>query len=206
MSDAGSCSRELWAKQRDLLDIPEDAKAGIRMDNGSLVGAWLACLLKVALEQSDPGFFVTLETELEHDGKVGHADATIRYAGEPYAVVEFKWSAWPGKTDGEAKQQHLLQAGTYAEAYGASRAFVVTYFASAWAKGEWLTVNAMETEWWHGEIKDEYARLAKALQPKMPDPDPPESYLCKSCRFSDCERNENPLKSFEIVDRIEELL
>ena len=193
-SDAGSCTRWLWANLNGKLDIPDDPKAELRKDNGSLFGAWLACLLKAYLEAQDPQTDVFLEAETADVGNPGHIDAAIIDHGIAAATVELKWSAWPGKTDGQAKPQHRIQSGKYAQAFGAPVHFVVTYFASAWAKGDWLTVHAFTTEETAFDVEVEYDRLKGALAVDMPEPDPPEEYLCKSCAFSKCELNVNPLR------------
>lgn len=196
VSDAGACTRELWAKDRELLDIPEDAKGALRMDNGSLFGAWGACLLKAALEHADARYVVHLEHEVEYDGTPGHIDAAIAFDGAPLATVECKWTASP-KVDLEAKPQHRLQSGRYGLAYKAPQHFVVVYYACAWAKGDYLVVHAFDTDETAFDVALEYERLQEALGDEIPEPNPPEEYLCKSCRYGQCERNQNPLRMVE---------
>jgi hypothetical protein len=203
ISDAGSCSLELWAKLNDKLDIPEEPKSFLRMNNGSLMGAWLACLLKAGLEKAHD-WRTLLETTVSHDGIPGHVDATVLsglMACE--ATVEFKLSAWTGDWRGDCKPAHRLQSGKYALAERAPQHFVVVYYASSpdriydkatkeWFAGEWLVVHPFTTEETEFDVALEYERLRAALSKDAPAADPPEAWNCKYCRYSKCERNKNP--------------
>jgi hypothetical protein len=224
-SDAGRCSRELWADLNGKLDLREDAKGALRMDNGTLMGAWFACLLKVGLEAVRPELLVELELTVEHDGTPGHVDATIdevfvddEHEGfrETQAAVEFKWSAWTGDWRGDCKPFQRDQSGKYGLATDAPQHLVTIYYASSpdrlyiknegWIEGNYLVTHAFETAATEPQVEAEYARLSKALAIEMPEPDPPEGWRCKVCRFSLCDRNRNPLKpqslKHEIVDLI----
>lgn len=193
ISDAGSCQRELWAKNLGLLDIPEDAKSSLRMDNGSLFGAWVACLLKAGIEaDAERDWRVLAEVETSHDGIPGHVDAVILESVlGALATVECKWTASP-KVYRDPQPSHRVQSGAYALGERAPQHFVVVYFACSWAKDDFLVVHSFDTDETAFDVAIEYGRLRGALAETMPDPDPPEAYLCKSCRFSKCERNANP--------------
>jgi hypothetical protein len=213
ISDAGACSRELWAKMNGKLDLPEDPKSLLRMHNGSLFGAWMACLLKAGLESPGPresGYVVIAENEVEHDGIPGHVDVVVLRATESgiaptLATIEFKWSAWTGDWRNDCKPAHRIQSGKYALAEAAPQHFVVIYYAASPATiyvkdegaripGNYLVVHPFETDETAFDVAVEYDRLAAALTKDMPDADPPEEYLCKSCKFSACKLNKNPLK------------
>jgi hypothetical protein len=208
-SDAGSCSLELWADINGKLDIPESPKGLLRMNNGSLVGAWLACLLKAGLEDaSSNAIFVECERTVLHDGIPGHVDATLFVGDEDggskvLATVEFKLSAWTGDWRGDCKPAHRIQSGKYALAESAPQHFVVVYYASSpdriydkaakeWFNGEWLVVHPFSTEETEFDVALEYERLRAALSKDAPEADPPEAWNCKYCRFSKCPRNKNP--------------
>jgi hypothetical protein len=204
-SDAGRCSRELWADLNGKFDLLDTTKGLLRMDNGSLMGPWLACLLKAGLELE---FFVELEPNVMHAGVSGHVDAiidTVQVEGElqgryeTIATVEFKWSAWTGDWRGDCKKFQRDQSGLYALATLAPQHFVVIYYAASperlpvkgegWIDGSYLVVHPFSTAATEREVNLEYERLAKALAAEMPEPDPPDAFRCKSCRFSLCERN-----------------
>lgn len=209
ISDAGKCSLELWAALNGKHDIPERAKDRARMANGQLMGAWLACCLKAGLESLRPELRTLVENTVSHDKIPGHVDATILSSLlTAEATCEFKWTAWTGDWRGDCKPAHRIQSGKYALAENAPQHFVVNYYAaspeSIYIKdldgpgkggripGEWLVVHEFETEDTRYEVRDEYARLAKALTAKAPAPDPPEAWNCKYCRFSGCVKNVNP--------------
>jgi hypothetical protein len=204
ISDAGACSRELWAKMNGKLDLPEDPKSLLRMHNGSLMGAWMACVLKAGLEEDRPDLQIIAESEVAHDGIPGHVDVTVYRRPAKFlpaeATVEMKWSAWTGDWRSDCKPSHRIQSGKYALAEAAPQHFVVNYYAASPATiyvkdegaripGNYLVVHPFETDETAFDVAKEYDRLSAALNVEMPEPDPPEAYLCRSCRFSKCEKN-----------------
>ena len=111
----------------------------LKMNTGSLVGAWLACLLGAAFEEQDYGAHA--EVAMDRDGITGHADLFITRAvekgagmrAEPALIVEFKFSAWTGKHDGP-KPYHLIQAAQYARMVGAPQFIVIQYYPATQAR------------------------------------------------------------------------
>jgi hypothetical protein len=206
-SDAGRCAREAWAEIHGKRDLPEDAPGILKMNTGSLVGAWLACLLGAALVEK--GYAAHLEMALERDGITGHADLMVSKIVEghcePELIVEFKFSAWSGKHDGP-KPYHIIQAAQYARMVGAPCFVVILYYPSTQARfdkviGTRVSEPHIEpsqiyvTSEWIGETEKEYARLRKALGDEIPEGDPQEAFRCRSCRASFCELNKNPLNT-----------
>jgi hypothetical protein len=208
-SDAGRCQRELWADLNGKRDLPEDPQGLLKMNGGSLMGAWLACLLAAAVEAK--GYAADVEVETEHEGVSGHCDLVIgenNTASEeitPLLVIEFKWSAWSGAHDGP-KPYHITQAGKYALAVGAPEFQIVQYFPSTQARWD-KTIGAkvsephifpsevFRTDDYAAIVAKEYTRLRGALSVEMAIDDPAESFRCRSCRFSGCDRNTNPLNT-----------
>ena len=207
-SDAGRCVRELWAEVHDKRDLPEDAQGMLKMNTGSLVGAWLACLLGAAFEEQDYGAHA--EVAMDRDGITGHADLFITRAvekgagmrAEPALIVEFKFSAWTGKHDGP-KPYHLIQAAQYARMVGAPQFIVIQYYPATQARfdkeiGTKVSEphiepsQVYETKDFVSETDAEYVRLRVGLGDEMPLGDPAEAFRCRSCRFAGCERNINP--------------
>lgn len=208
-SDAGRCSRELYADVHGLLDLSESPEALLKMSHGGLIGAWLACLLGAAFEAE--GYGAHAEVAMDRDGISGHADLFVTRSvtdalgthAEPTLVVEFKFSAWSGKHDGP-KPYHLVQAAQYARMLGAPQFIVVQYYPATQARFDKVIgakvsephlepSQVYETKDFLAETDAEYARLRKGLGDATPDPDPSEAWRCRSCRFSGCDRNENAL-------------
>ena len=128
VSDAGACVRTLWNEVHGVTEkaFPADVQL-FNLDDGTLGGAWWACLLAASLEAD--GYAVELEPEVEHDGTPGHIDL---YYHEPEwtkdlgeaGVVEFKRTNWTGAL--EPKRYHILQAAKYAAAKGCDDFAIVT--------------------------------------------------------------------------------
>ncbi len=204
-SDAGRCVRELWAEIHGKRDLPEDAQGLLKMNAGSLIGAWLACLLGAGAEAH--GYTAHAEVLLEgQDGVSGHCDLSIgkviNGAVEPLVVIEFKQSFWTGAHDGP-KSYHLVQAAKYASLIGAPYFVVVQYLPGTQARfdkalGTKVAQPHIEpsqvyktSEYTEIAAKD-YDRLRAALKDERPEGDPSEGFRCRSCRYGACERNENP--------------
>ena len=207
-SDAGRCSRELWAEIHGKRDLPEDAQGLLKMNLGSCAGAWLACLLGAAAEEQ--GYVASAEVALGGPPTAlvsGHCDLAIyrelNGALDPLLVVEFKFSAWTGAHDGP-KPYHLVQACKYARLIGAPYFCVVLYYPSTQARfdktiGTKVSEPHIEPSQLYdandpkilSDMNADYERLAKALNDEMPEGDPQEAFRCRSCRFSECERNVN---------------
>jgi len=205
-SDAGRCVREAWASIHEKLDLPEDPQGLLKMNAGSLMGAWLACLLGAGAEAH--GYTAHAEVLLEgQDGVSGHCDLSIgkvvNGAVEPLCIIEFKQSFWTGAHDGP-KAYHLVQAAKYASLIGAPYFVVVQYLPGTQARFDkalgtkvsqpHIEPSQVYTTSEYAEIvSKEYGRLGAALKDEMPEGDPSEGFRCRSCRFAACERNENNL-------------
>lgn len=210
-SDAGRCAAAVQAEIRGDYDLP-DADYASR-DNGTLNGAWLACLLKVAIEARHPEFYCRLETDTAALGVGGHTDLavyeTVGAGGDAECVyvVEFKcsqsWSVRPPHVPGKdaaktpANVHQLLQAGHRALADGASAFTVyVKGDGEVHAQGDYEVTpeglvylyGADDDTPALGDVAAEYARLASG------EKDPSRDYQCASCRWSACDRNVNPQK------------
>lgn len=212
-SESGNCARQVWADVHGLYDIDEDVESQLcSMDRGTMLGAWYAALLSLALEND--GFETYLEEEVDDDAFTGHIDLVIaRYGrkihrgeegprGGPVMVVEFKTTAvmgqprdpmQPNKTKGalgtyEDRSYHVLQAVKYALRVGAPIATVITASASGMRQDDY------DVEEWRARAEADDARLSKALLDEMPEADPQQGFRCASCRYGACEMNKNKLR------------
>jgi hypothetical protein len=208
-SDYGSCRLSLWAEIHGLADIPRnpiDSQLA-RLDVGSLMGAWEACLLKAAIEAE---YSITAndfwECELEYvpDGG-GHIDARLQhfvYGDEdnPQVSVEripvefkSKYDATPVSAGFVFKENrnHALQVSDYGIKDGAKRAILV-YFLPANKSGKRLWQFTFDLyPWWPEAVRIERERLAPALDDEPPKADPQTLFACYVCRFAGCPDNKN---------------
>ena len=209
-SDAGRCVRELWAELNDARDLSEDPQGLLKMNTGSLIGAWLACLTAAAAESH--GYACVAEVVLGGAPGAdvsGHADLSIGVDKDgvfaPLGIVEYKYSAWTGEHGGP-KAYQVVQTGKYARLCGAPEFCVVTYYPGTQARfdkslGTKVAQPHIEPSQWYrtddptisAQITSEYARLKNAFSAEMPEGDPGEAFRCRSCRFAACERNINVL-------------
>ena len=201
-SDFGSCALALWAQKRGLEDIARDPIDDrlTRLDVGSMVGAWEACLFKAAAEADDSDderWSVMLEY-VPTGG--GHIDALARrfavvQDGERTRMlhpVEFK-SSWDNSAIKNPEKEnfaHLLQAADYALRIGAPR-FTLVYIKPAAPKGGRLKQFPFEAEPYRGLVAEERRRLERALADEAPLADPPQKFNCFTCRYSACPRNKS---------------
>jgi len=187
-SDYGSCALALWAEKHGLADIPRD---GIddqlaRLDMGSLIGAWEACLFKAGAE-SEGVWFV----ELEYEPGRGHIDALA--SSPPWLVpVEFKSSYGTGaiKEPEDENPAHLLQLGDYGEQVDAKHMVLVALRPPAKA-GERMKQFVRDVAPFVPLVAAERARLAPALGDEAPVADPQAAWACFTCRYAACKKNKN---------------
>jgi hypothetical protein len=204
-SAAGSCSLELWAKLNHKLDIPEDyVGQALKMDGGTLYGAWLAALFAVGYEDEFAGASVEVEVEGEHDGIPGHVEIVVNDSAPADEnlrwMIEIKTSYWGGAVTESgpfkhSKEFHVLQAAKEALIVNAPGFSVLNVYPAA-TKNKNPTPFIQDdfvTAEWATAVATEYRRLERALDPVAPAADPPEAWRCNFCRFSACSRNKNPL-------------
>jgi hypothetical protein len=203
-SDFGSCRLSLWAEIHGQSDIPRDPIDDrlTRLDMGSLIGAWEACLL-LAHCTVHSGWVVRLEFE-PIDG--GHIDAlaTSQATGEQ-VPIEFKSSYDTGAIkDPLAKggsRHHCLQLGDYATRteIDASR-MILVYVKPAAKKGSRIAQFELEAAPWAEAVVVERSRLAPALWDDPPTPDPQTFYACYTCRYGACPENKNRAATVAALD------
>ena len=207
VSDSGACALALWADIHGKLDIPENLEMrDSRMEPGIVDGARTACLIAAGIKR----WFWPLTTILEYptgDDVPGHADVIVMAEPDPVEVVECKLTMYsqpspppeePNKK-GEDHRYWIYQACRYALDVEAPSFVVLVHSPGAWNPPTRRAFR-YETAAWRDETLREYARLATALGDTPPPADAREEFRCRSCRFSQCERNVNPLRP--VVDRI----
>jgi len=194
-SDYGSCSLALWAEKHGLDDIDRDPLDDnlARLDLGSLIGAWEACLVYGWTVIMDGRWKAHLE--FVPDGG-GHIDLLMHdLANDESIPVEFKSTydgsgAIVGPHEKRGSRAHALQTAQYAERVGADR-FVVVYIKPPAKKGDRFAQFEYELEPWLPAIAEERARLERALGDDAPAPDPQAPWSCFTCRWSGCDLNKN---------------
>lgn len=199
-SDAGRCMRELWAEMHGERDLPESPETLLmKLHQGTLSGAWVACLLKSGLRDK---YCVELEKEIVFpDGRTGHADIAVYQ--NPFSesqkcleVVDCKWTAWSGVVEApeDRNPYQCLSTGSYALALGAPTFVILASSPAANYRCKKLNQYRYVTEQWKERIETEYMRLEYGLADDMPEGDPSADWRCKVCRFSACEKNKNKMK------------
>lgn len=191
-SEFGSCSLALWAEKHDLTDIPRDPieETLARLDFGSLIGAWEACLLWAGCRNHE--WFVILEYVPEGGG---HIDAlAIHRALQTRVPIEFKSTystpTTPIKDPSAENQSHLLQVGDYAKQLEATHMMLV-YIKPPAKAGERMKQFVFDAEPFAELVTKERARLAPALGETAPVADPQAGWACYTCSYGVCEKNRN---------------
>lgn len=202
VSDAGQCVRSLW---NEIHTAPKVFTAEVQLfnlDEGTLTGAWFACLLAASLEAG--GYRVELEPEVDHNGTPGHIDlffeaqahktrAKLDLHSET-GVVEFKrtnqsWSIKaphePNKS-GETKRYQILQLMAYCAAKSVNDGAIVTV-APSW-DGK-MRCDWYELDDWRDAVAGEQMRLQAAVGPVEPEGDASEEFRCRGCPVLACSRN-----------------
>ena len=203
VSDAGQCVRSLW---NEIHTAPKVFTAEVQLfnlDEGTLTGAWFACLLAASLEAD--GYRVELEPEVDHNGTPGHIDLFFFrpwlpksggavFSRDTTGVVEFKrtnqsWSIKaphePNKS-GETKRYHILQLMAYCAAKGVNDGAIVTV-APSW-DGK-MRCDWYELDDWRDAVAGEQMRLSAAVGPVEPEGDASEEFRCRGCPVLACSRN-----------------
>lgn len=209
LSDAGSCSLELWYKLRDQLDLPIDPidMQLTRFDYGTLTGAWVGAL--VAEGARADGWHAILEEEVTLLGIPGHIDvrlwkpAEYDLEGPPLTflearshVVEIKTKNDTGKIKNPEKEAffQLIQAGAYChpdDAALASQSFTLLVVQPSATKGIRCNQFHFRAAPYEKIAKSDYARMSAALDYTPPVGDPPDKWRCFTCLASRCKKNKN---------------
>lgn len=196
-SDSGRCARELWADIHGYLDIPQEPEGQInRLDIGTVMGAWYACLFSVALSEFTP-YTCTREEQITDEGIPGHMDICVYHGDLALWVIDIK-SNYAARNPGEAKEYQCLQVGRYARGKGAAlfSIFTVTPATSSPMHRQ----DDYRTQDWSDRISAETERLSVAAGDLMPPASPPQAWRCRYCRFTLCEKNPH----HDIVHGLEE--
>lgn len=206
VSDAGQCVRSLWNEIHTASKVFTPDVQLFNLDEGTMTGAWFACLLAASLEAD--GYYVELEPEVDHNGTPGHIDLFYHFVeytdtfgvfhGAPDApktgVVEFKrtnqsWSIKaphePNKS-GETKRYQILQLMAYCAAKGVNDGAIVTV-APSW-DGK-MRCDWYELDDWRDAVAGEQMRLSAAVGPVEPEGDASEAFRCRGCPVLACSRN-----------------
>ena len=208
VSDAGQCVRALWNEVHTAPKVFEPDVQLFNLDEGTLTGAWFACLLAASLKAD--GYLVELEPEVSFNGTLGHIDLyfqaeaplTRLKLGLPpeNGVVEFKrtnqsWSIKaphePNKS-GETRRYQILQLMAYCAAKGVNDGAIVT-IAPSW-DGK-MRVDWYDLDLWRDAVSGEQMRLSAALSPVEPEGDASEAFRCRGCPVIACPRNDRYAES-----------
>jgi hypothetical protein len=196
-SDFGSCRLALWATINGRDDIERDPidDTLARLDFGSLVGAWEACLLWSRAE-ADPTLPWDFELEYVPEGG-GHIDVLARHrATGEHVPIEFKSTystpTAPIKPPEKENKAHMLQLGDYANRVEprASR-MILVYIKPPASAGERMKQFERDAEPWAPLVANERDRLADALGVDPPVADPQTRWACFTCRYGFCAKNKN---------------
>lgn len=193
VSDAGNCVRQVFAKVNGTPESFESQVQLFNLDEGTMTGAWWACLLAASLDAD--GWFCEFEPTVAYDGIPGHIDLFFRdttddkYEWErEEGVVEFKktgsWKAAP-------QRWHVLQLCTYLAAKGVEDGAVVSIAPAA--KVDKVAVTWYKLSEQREAIEAEWARLSAALGPVEPveDVNTNERFRCKGCIVKACTLNDD---------------
>jgi hypothetical protein len=206
-SDAGRCTLNLSIELAGFYDIPDDYESyESRMQLGILDGAKASCLIAAGIQRWHWPFTTQIEPEVEFGGIRGHADCIVCAEPQPIELVECKLTFYTKGIEppdvpnarGEDHKYWIYQACHYALAVNAETFCVLVHAPAAWNGPKRKSFRYI-TDDWRDETIAEFARLQRATGPDAPA-DPREAWRCVSCRFSQCERNANPLRP--TVERI----
>lgn len=205
-SDYGSCALSLWAQKHGLEDLPRNPIDDVlmRLDLGSMMGAWLGCLLEAGANTTGTGWWVFLE----YEPGIGHIDAlaceTESSSGSADPVklggirvpIEFKSSYDTGtiKEPEETNMAHLAQLTDYSLQMDA-RDMLLVYAKPPGKAGQRFKVFLREVEPYIELVEKEQFRLLPALLDEPPQADPQAPWACYTCRYSACEMNKNKAKN-----------
>lgn len=189
-SEYGSCALSLWAEKHDLDTIARDPidEQLARLDLGSLIGAWEACLLFAGCRNTS--WYAVLEY-IPADG--GHIDALLIHRAIPElrVPVEFKSTyTTPTTPIKDPEQYHALQVGDYAEQVKAGD-MILVYIKPPAKAGERMKQFVLASAPYAGLVAAERERLAPALLDAPPVADPQAPWACFTCRYPDCDKNKN---------------
>jgi hypothetical protein len=198
-SSAGACVLERWAHLHGQLDIPEDWESRVlKMDGGTMYGAWIAALFTAGWESKYKDHGVAVEVIGEHDGIPGHVEIVIFEGDTALWVVEIKTSYFGGAFNG-SRAGHILQAAKEALIVNAPGFSVLNVMPAATknrstgAKAQYFAQEDFVTADHVLAVQVEYDRLKRAEGPIAPTGDATEPFRCAFCQYSACERNKNPL-------------
>jgi hypothetical protein len=215
-SDCGRCSLEYASDVHGLHDLERDSDTRLMLDNGSIMGAWLACLLGAAMKNPEDGstpVTVLFEHETTYRGVKGHCDALVCYLGEGrylYDPVEFKTTRGGGeiKPAHERAPYQCQQTACYAAApeIRAERFTVITLGANVGSSRAGMPYPKMRADSYVTadflpELDTEIERLTRLTTTQRYDLLVPENmteladatapFRCASCNFGLCARNTN---------------
>jgi hypothetical protein len=209
VSDAGSCSLELWYKIREKFDLPIDPidMQLTRFDFGTMLGAWVGAL--VAEGARADGWNAVLEDEVTFLGKPGHIDVRLWRAegsGPPSHdgnfdkvrshVVEIKTKYETSAIKDPIKESgfQLLQAGSYAncdDETKRSQAFTLLVVSPCATKGVRANQFHFDAAPYYALAKADFERMSGATGDEPPVADPPDKWRCFTCQVSTCKKNKN---------------
>jgi hypothetical protein len=202
ISYAGECVRKTWARVHDAEDIPESPRGLRKMRDGSRSGVETACLIVAGIERWHPEYGARCEVDVTYDNIPGHADVIVYTAGpKAVEVVECKrtggyWAPTKANPQGPTPETkapwYITQACAYAAGVEAET-FVILVDTPADHNTD-LRQFRYYTDEWRFDAAADYARLSAALDDEPPEGDAQEGFRCVSCRFSNCPRNQNPLR------------
>lgn len=213
-SSFGRCSLEFAAASHGMLDLPDVPRDQMTLDSGTLHGAWFAALLAGVIPEE---YGVAVERPVVYRETPGNIDVLVlRRSDNATEVVEIKTTASGSalKPPDASKPYQCLQAACYAAspAIGPARCFtILTYGANVGSSRDGephpkMRADAYATADWKPRVDAEIDRL-KALT-KLPVEqvladaatlaDTTDAFRCRSCRFSACPRNQNPLARFAL--------
>jgi len=206
LSDAGSCSLELWYKLRDELDLPLDVidMQLCRFDTGTLFGAWVGAL--VAEGARADGWEAALEQKVTFLGIPGHIDVRlVREQGEwldntnaftRAHVVEIKTKYETAVIKNPIKESafQLVQAGSYCHPDKEelrSQSFTLLVVSPCATKGVRANQFHFDAAPYAAIARADYERMSTALADEPPVADPPDKWRCFTCLASACKKNKN---------------
>lgn len=211
-SDMGACSLAYVAENLGLMDLPRTDDSQWIMDTGTVMGAWLGCLLKAGATLVDGRkFFVHLEVVVAYDGVPGHVDVTIEWLDGSMEPIEFKSTASTSKLAAPdvRKLYQALQACFYGEAERSERFTLISYGYNVGDDKEGTPHPKMRQDTYPTKdylplVDAELARLRDLLSvERVTDDDGKlteeavalaDGTFCGSCRFGKCLKNKNPMR------------
>lgn len=206
VSDSGACSLSLWADLHGRYTIPDDfGSVDSRMQPGILDGMRTACLIAAGISRWYSPLTTILEPTVVSNGIRGHADVLVCAEPDVLEVVECKMTLYTKGIEPPDKRHRywMRQACMYALGMEAPNFVVLVHAPAVW-NGPTRMGFRYATADYADETRREYERLAHALLDEPPEADPDFDWRCKSCRFGNCELNDNPRRPCveTIVDEI----